>query len=47
MLGQMVFEDVVKNNKQTENISHLADGVYTIQLVNSNGEKKNMRLLKE
>ena len=47
MLGQMVFEDVVTNNKQTENISHLADGVYTIQLVNSNGETKNMRLLKE
>jgi len=47
ILGQMVFEDNITNNKQTESISCLINGVYTIQLINSNGYKKNIQLLKQ
>ncbi len=47
MLGQQVFEDRLTTNKQTENISHLVNGVYTIQLTNSNVYKKNIQLLKQ
>ena len=46
-LGQTVVKDNITNAQQTENISGLADGVYTIQLINGNGYKKNVKLLKE
>lgn len=46
-VGQVVFEDHLTNNKQTENISDLLGGVYIIQITNSTGEKKNIQLLKE
>ena len=47
MLGQPVLQDNITSPKQAENISGLINGVYTIQLLNSSGYKKNIRLLKE
>ena len=47
VVGQMVLDDKIVNNKQTENISHLNTGVYIVRITNSMGEQKNVQLLKE
>ena len=49
VLGEMVYSSVglTMTPKEVINISGLANGVYTIQLINGNGYKKNIQLLKE
>jgi len=48
VVGEVVYSSAgLPRSKEVINISGLADGVYTVQLVNSGGYKKNVKLLKE
>jgi sugar lactone lactonase YvrE len=47
LVGKELCHTIITSDKQSLNISTLPSGVYMAQMINSTGEKKNIRLVKE